>query len=555
MRSGFLFISVILNLFIDFQIYTNHYSPVLIFLWFISILLIILSFNKTMKLSLGKIKISPKTILLLLIISLPVFTRVANYNLYRIHGDELITAYFSATENFAQVNFFSGIPSDKGQWVAQFPTVFFVLQKLSFLIFGESLLSVKLSVLPYVFIVSLMLYLLVKKIFNEKTAIISVILYSFFAVSLYFETLGLHFISSTAAFMVFFYLALRNLKENTLFLSVLTGISAGFCFLFYTTSYIASPLMVIFFLVQLLRIRKISVVKNFIITVVGFLIVLGPFFIYAYKFDNYFTTRINQVSLFTGSWSIEKKEIEKGADSFLIMKKSFSESIQSLYKDGIGGHGGYTFGQLAFFERFSLYLFLLGLGIGFIVMFKKIELLFIFLTIIFSFLTLVLSIPPPAYQRFSLAFPFIAIIFSLPFYLLSSFKKTNLTLRHITIFLLLSIYLFNNQQYFLKSTKKENNNIDLRLISYINQRYLDRNIYIAAYPGFALEKWYYFAKGKNDRKIQSDYHDNFLKRFNPQEKYVYVILFPEAFTEKFSQLDQKGEIINLFQPNYSLFAN
>lgn len=563
-KQIFFILSITISLFINLKVFHDAYSPTLICLWLLSTILMVTSvipnlpLLKQLQPRKRSVKITKKVILFIFIIILPSLVRIANYNLGRNHiliADDLITAYFSATHNFLKINFFSGVPVEKVHWVAQFPTPFFVLQKIFFLAFGENLLTIKLSVLPYVFIVSLMLFLIVKEIFNKKTAAISVILYSFFTISLYFETLGLHFISSTAIFIIFFYLLLLNLRQNTPFYSALVGISCGFCYLFYTTSYIAFPFLILFFSIQLIKIRRFSIVKNFLITMVAFLIVLSPFLTYAYKFDNYFNSRIKQVSLLTGEWSEEKNRIKSGENAYLIIKGNLLKSIKSLYRNEIGGHGGYNFGRLAFFDRFSLYLFILGCLIGIILLFKKVEMFFIFLVIIISFITgIALTIPPPAYHRFSLAFPFIALIFSLPFYVLLSIKKIPSSIKILAVFILFAIYVFNNQSYFLHSIKDKEKSENLQLARYINQKFPNRNIYVASFPGFAFEKSYYFSPNKRARTIQTDYHNNILKKFNPNEKYVYVIIFPEEFNEKFKKLDGKGTLIQ-FSENYSLFVN
>ncbi|MEI7578671.1 MAG: hypothetical protein WCJ58_01370 [bacterium] len=42
--------------------------------------------------------------------------------------------------------------------------------------------------------------------------------------------------------------------------------------------------------------------------------------------------------------------------------KPITDSIQSFYKNGIGGSEGFEFGKLAVFNSFSLTIFLVGLG-------------------------------------------------------------------------------------------------------------------------------------------------------------------------------------------------
>lgn len=561
--------SLAINILITIRLFQSNYSHLLILLWILSILLFLISTVEPIKLKTDNLHLSKRLILYLTVIILPSMVRIANFNLDRIHGDDLITAYFSAHYNFDNINFFSAIPQDKGQWVSQFPTIFFILQKIFFLVFGESLLSVKFSIIPYVLLVSLMLFLITKAIFETKTALITLILYAFFAISLYHETLGLHFIASTAVFLVFFYLVLINFKQNKPSLSRQAGIFCGLCYLFYSSSYVAFPLLVLISIIQFLWYKKLSIIYNFILAVVGFLIVLGPFLIYTHKDNNYFLQRINQVSLLTGSWSGAPERIKKGEKPLLIVKENLVIAIKSFYQNGIGGHGGYEFGRLALLEKFNLYLFIAGLMLGLLLLWRKIELLLVFLIIVISFVTgIVLTIPPPAYHRFSLAFPFLVLITTLPFHLFLSIKKTKTLpsartlipaelsnrIKYVIIIVFLTIYIFNNQIYFQQSVKNENNNELLKLSKYINRNFPHRNVYVASFPSFAFEKIFYFSPGKTVNEIQTDYHDTFLKMFNPAEKYVYVIIFPDAFGKKFAQLDKNGRLIN-FSEYTSLFVN
>lgn len=400
-----------------------------------------------------------------------------------------------------------------------------------------------------------MLFLIVRAILNIKTAVIAVILYAFLAVSLYHETTGLHFISSTAFFMTFFYFTILQWKDNNLFYSVMTGLFCGFCYLSYITSYIALPLMAIIYFMQFINLRKLVVIRNFVFALIAFLIVLSPYLTYAFKFNNYFVSRTSQVSLLSGSWSGAKDKIASGeSNTFKEIKESVTNSCMSFYQDGIGGCGGYTFGNLAFFEKNSLYLFIAGALIGLFLILFNIKILFIYLILIFCFAEMAFSTPPPAYHRFSLSFPFISIILSIPFYILLSLDKTNKLIRYTVCVIFIFIYMYYNQQYFLKSIKGEDYHESVMISDYINNNLPGRHIYVAAYPGFGFDKVYYFSQGKNAKSIITGYHDGFLNTFNPNEKYVYAIIFPEAFNEKFQQLDPNGKIINISK-GYSLFAN
>lgn len=548
-------ISLLLSLYVSYKIYSNEYSHSLIFIWLLSILLIMIAFGVLNIIK--KIHFSKRWIFLMVVLSLPIIVRVSNYNLNRIHGDDLITAYFSAQYDFDKINFFSVIPQERGDWVCQFPTVFFVIQKIFFTFFGENLLTIKLSVTPYIFIVSLMIFLIVKKILNEKTALISIIIYSFFAPSLYLETLGLHFISSTVMFLIFFYFLILSIKAEKIIYPLLTGIFGAFCYLFYTSSYIALPILAFSYFIQFITKRRFTISKYFLISILSFLITISPFITYAYKYDGYFSQRINQVSLLNGEWSGAKDRIKNGEHPLTIIKENLILSFKSLYTDGIGGHGGYSFGNFAFFDRFTLALFIIGTLSGLLLLFKykKTEIALLYSIVIISFFTaIVLTIPPPAYHRFSIVFPFLVIIISFPFFIILSLRRINNLFKYSVILSVVLIYIMINQSYFLSSVMSEEYHEQLALSDFINQRFDKRNIYVAAFPAYAFEKIYYFTENKKAISIQSDYHINLIRRFNPNEKYLYIILFPDNFDDKFLQLDKKGELVK-FSKTHSLFFN
>lgn len=554
-KNTTLILPVLISLYINQRVLSNNYSPTLVFWWLLSIALLIFPFVlESIKRHSINFKLSKKLILLLLITSLPTIVRITNYQPNRIHGDDLMAAYFSATQDFPKINFFSGIPTLRTDWESQFPSPFFILQKIFFIFFGVSLLSVKLSIIPYVFIVTIMIFLITKFILNEKVAAIAIFLYSLFAINLYLETIGLWVVSGTAVFLVFFYFLICNFKKNTTFDSVFMGIFSGFSYLFYFNSYIAFPLMVLAFLTQLLIVRKWYVISNFLISFVGFAIVISPFFTYAATFDNYFRQRMDQVSLLTGAWSVAAKEIKQGKNPISLIKENALLSIRSLYESGIGGQGGVTFAKLALFEKLSLSLFILGMLIGPLLMLRKVELIFVFLVILLSLFQMILSIPPPAYHRFALAFPFLSIVCALPFYALLSTKKLNMGIKYVTTLLLLVLYGITNQRYFFTSVSNEKYHPILYVSEYINKHFPNRNIYVAAYPGFSFDKIYYFSRGKNAKKIHTDYHEALLKNYIDDEKYVYVILFPEEFNGKFMAANKNGNVINVTK-DFSLFVN
>ena len=537
-----------------FLVYRGSTSPWLAVLWLLSLFPFALSADDRPRRAGPRMRLSTIA-LLVFAAALPVLVRVANMDASRMHTDEFITAYASAKHDFAHTSFFGSMP-EYWEWQGQFPKPFFFLQRVFFEIFGASTLTMRLSVQIYVAAISAMLFLIVRDILDRRAAVVAVILSSFLAVSVYLETLGLHFVSSTAVFTVFFYLALREYRSGRSFDAALAGMACGFCFLTYYSSYLALPMLLAFAAIHWLRDRSWRVFRNFLIALFGVILVLAPFAAFAARFGNYVAPRTKQVALLTGEWSPYREAIANGTRTPLsVIRENLVLSLKSFVKEGIGGHGGYDLGHLAFFDRFTLALFLAGFLAGVVLLFRKSELVFVFLAIVAPFLTgMVLTIPPPAYHRFGIAFPFLVILMTLPFYLLLRLSPLPGSVRYALAAGILLVFACVNQRYFVEAVARDPAPDELRLSELINQRFDGRNLYVAAFDSFAFQKILYFNNKWPNRRVETTFHDHLLKRFNPNEKYVYVMILADAFRERFRKADPNGRFYR-FSISYSLFAN
>lgn len=549
----FLSISLLCTTWVCVMIGSNSYSVILPFLWAIAVVSVGLSGIFLSHMSVPRVHMTPRSLLIGCIILLPVIVRVANYQPNRIHGDDLLTATFSQEFHPLTTNFFAGVPEGT-EWVAKFPAPYFLFQKIFLRMTGASVLTVKLSVLPYVLFVSYMTYIIGSMLFGAYAGASAVVIYAFMAISVYHETLGLHFISSTAIYMLFFYAILRSFRTEKPAWFVISGITMGACYLSYTSSYIALPVMGAAMGIYAATTRKKQIIYRWIIwALLGCVITLAPFITYAITQENYFGGRINQVSLLTGSWSSSRLKTPSFPLARDLIIHNTDVALRSMIHDGIGGHGGYTFNQRAFFHPLGLVVFLAGLMF---ITFKKShrkESLLIFITIAISFLTgVVLTIPPPAYHRLTLTFPFIALISAAPFSLLAQkkFFTTGIWFACVT----LAVFAGVNLHYFKTSVRKEALIEDAAIIQHINQTYPNRHIHIAAFPSFALEKLYMFFTPKTALSIDTRYHLNYLQQFNRNEPYVYVITLPREFEAQFRAADPNGTI-TVFSDKYWFMVN
>jgi hypothetical protein len=459
-------LSVVYQYWIALAVIERSVNITTLVLWLLSIIFIYYSFpfskKKTVSTSQAKYKLSRKQLLLLiLVIGFAVLIRVyLMLDTNRFHGDEYQTAYFSYNlPKISDIDWFAVYP-ERGAWVSQFPVLFFVFQKLFFNLFGISTLVIRFSVLPYIIAVFIFLFLSVQRLFDTKTAFLSTFILSVFAPDLYLTSLGLHFISSTAFFLASIYFFLLTYQEGEKRHFAFLGVTLAFCYMTYYSSFIALPtIFVLFFL--LLSKKKLAGVKlsNYILAVLVLAYSIAPLTVYATQVDNFFTQRTDQISVFNGEWSQYSKE-KKDFNTYLnIAKEQTAVSLRSLYKDGIGGHGGYNFGHLALFDYFTIILF----GVGFLyfiyqsVAKRSSSHIFIVSVITLAFFSsMVFTIPPPAYHRFSIAFPFICIIISS---LLVKFQSINpqlsLTFTQGVVIAYIAIFCFTNLAHFNQFLEKD----------------------------------------------------------------------------------------------------
>jgi len=555
-RAAVVVLAVGLNVWTGLRLFYGH--PFLaVFSWLASLVLLVLA-------SSGKrVPSEPATpwtkrqwLTRAALICLPALVRLALFRLDRIHGDDLLTAYFSATYDLRHADFFAPVPADPGDWVSQFPAPFFVLQKLFFVAFGESGMTIKLSVLPYVVVIAGFLFAIARDLVDERAAVMAVVVYAFFGPSLYLETLGLHFVGSTAAFLAFFHFAMRELRGGRRRDALIAGLLAGSCYLFYLSSFLALPLAVLFFFLRGGAERERHVARNLLLFVVGVTAVLAPFLADAARHPSGYLRRFEQVALLGGEWSAYRAGGRAAAVPVVrAVSQSLQLSLRALVTPGLGGHGGYDFGKQALLEPLALGLAILGLLRAIALARRRSDWWLVIVTIALAFLTgMVLTIPPPAFHRFGIAFPFLALLISLPLHALIGAAIASRTLRLAATALLLAGLVVTQRLYFLRAALPENESVALRLVRFVDSQFPDRRLYVAAYPSYAFEKIYRLATRSPARRVVTGYHAELLANLDARRKTVYVVTLPDKFDAQFASRDPHGRIIR-FSPEYSVFVN
>jgi hypothetical protein len=550
MMTSSVFVHLGIALFLAGLVYFGYGHWMMALVWFVNVLV----FGMRVGVGLGITKESKRLVGLGLVIALlPVLVRLVLFVPDRIHGDDMVTAYFSAHYDWVEDNFFGAVPRDRGAWVSQFPSIYFVGQKLVFSGLGVGVWQTMVSTLPYVYFIGFSLYWLGMRLASKKVGIMAVGLYALFFPSLYLETVGLHFTMSVAMYSLLLVGLLEYFLSRKAGWAWISGMVAGFCYLAYTSSYIALLVAAGFFagLYIVDKARKKIVVDGgrFIL---GFLIVWMPFGVFLLS-NNYLVQRTDQVAFFEGEWSSAKSSEQSGDALKTLFMQHVHNSLRDVLVEPIEGHGGYNFGNQRMFTLVSMAFLVVGvMSVGYELWRKRISFWWvIILSVVISFFAVIFSIPPPAMHRFSLAFPLLSLIMAMGFYGLWSIKRWWVV---GLVGLLFAGYGWGNVKAYISMAREEQLNDSVVVAQEVGTLCHDRVWYMAAYPNFALSKIMYVVSGGKRNEIRTDYHNNLIMSFNPDEKYCYLILFPEAFNQTFMNLDENGKIYQLTE-SFSLFKN
>lgn len=484
-------------------------------------------------------------------------------NANAFHGDEYLTAYFSySLPDFSKIDWFGIYPQPR-DWIWQFPVLFFSLQKNFFNFSGISTWTMRLSVVPYLFLIFFLLFLIAKRLYHEKIALLSLFLLTFFSPDLYLSRWALHFHSSTAFFLLAVYFFILSIQDGQKKYFGLLGFALGLCYLTYYSSYLILPLL--FFYLILLILKKeihLSLLKNFLLSLVIFLYTLSPLTIYALKIENFLTPRFEQVKLINGSWS-PYKNINTGLQTFEVLKTQTILSVKSLYTDGVGGQGGYLFGGLSLFDKLTFFLILFSSVYFCFSIFKKrkINNFFILVTILACFTTgMILTIPPPAFHRISLAFPFLCLLLSVTLWDFYQFfarrwKKTTLLLFVTVVFFIILSNLLHFEQILAKPVPEDPDYHDYpAILTYLNDHQV-KNVYISAFPSYGMGK-VFFIQSAGRLKAITSYADEIFTLIPPGQTSYLIILNPDEnvfFKAKLAFPDLT--IINNYQRHLLLKTN
>lgn len=487
---------------------------------------------------------------------LPVAVRVANLDATRLHGDEYLEAYFADTQDFRHQSFFTLMP-ERGEWIARFPQPHFLIQRLFFEASGANprTLQIRLSVQLYSAAVGVTLFLIAEELSGAAAGWIAVVLYAFFAPSAYLETIGVHFVSATAALCWFFHRALRLRRRGELFDAALAGLACGLCYLTYYSSYLAFPLLAAFTGIGLLRGAGRRALTGFSAATGMVLAVVAPFAANLVTLQNSLTYRARQISLLTGHWSPHREAIAQGRESpAAVVWDNLVLCLRSAVRDGLGGQGGYEYGRLAFFDGLTLVFFLAGAVFCLAAWRRRPELLLVLGVVAAAFFGyVVLTIAPPAWHRLSVAFPFVALVMALPLAALARMRAPA-ALRVAVPCGILLLYAIRNECRLTEALVRDAPPPELPLLQVLKQRFGDRTVTIAGDRMAHLQKVFHFWDVPRAWDAPPVAQRVWLKSFRSGTRYVCVVNESFIYRAAFQKADPAGRFYAV-TPYYGVFAN
>jgi hypothetical protein len=445
------------------------------------------------------------------------------------HQDEFITAYTSWTlPTLSQIDWFGAYPQ---VWVSQFPILFHILQKPWLILMGPTVEAIRLSVLPYAMGIISVLYLFARLFGSKLFALLTTGLFIFFAPHLYLESTGLHFVSSSFFFLlaVASWCAFIKLKHDAFALTAGIGASCGL--LTYTSSYSTLPTIIgSAFVIWVWTKHPGHLLPGLKKAVAMAIIILAPFVTHALLINNFFTQRIDQVSVLWGSWSDTTGTTMPWHS--LVWNQTLT-AFQALTQDHIGGAGGYHFGGRGLMDLFTAVMLCIGILTSIWRGFVKRDPLHIVCIIAFvlPFLSgFILTIHPPPFHRISLLYPFMAFFVGQGIWLMTKHISPSV-LRKGMIACLFGIFaLFNWQRTHAMITNDtalypQNSRA---IAAYLNETAATGStIWIAAYPSFYLPQELLF-RTHNAFTLHADTTETILSRYQGDEPLILLNLTAET---------------------------
>jgi hypothetical protein len=198
----------------------------------------------------------------------------------------------------------------------------FIFDKLGETIFALRVFSVAVSLLTLVFF-----YFLAKKMFNQKIAIVSTLI--FFASHLYIalSRIGDHYVTGIFIFVLFLYFLIKGLKNNSVLFLFLSGVVSGFGYFFHKNAQVVIVVAVVYFIVLLINnlSNKKELLKKFVVVLVGFILTTFPLVL---NNPSGFFERMNFAPAFTNDGMQHMKQVYNTSNPVVVLGVNFQKTLK-----------------------------------------------------------------------------------------------------------------------------------------------------------------------------------------------------------------------------------
>ena len=234
--------------------------------------------------------------------------------------------------------------------------------------------------------------------------------------------------------------------------------------------------------------------------------------------------------------------------------------MQLLYlvKDDAGGCCGFNFGQVALLDPVTAALLVAGLLSALLMRRVRLEMLMAAGVVATSLFGLGFANPPPMVTRFALLFPFFALFLACPIALLLGATRLPRIVRWGASVALLTVLVGVNVRHLREGIARDTaggreDYEDIKVARFLQRTFPNQPVKVAAFGGFHLGYTLHFFLPGVD--VEVDYHQQLLDRFDSSREYVYVILFPPEFDQKFQRADPTGVLLTNVSRKYSIFVS
>lgn len=355
-----------------------------------------------------------------------------------------------------------------------------------FKILGISPLSMRLASVIYGISANILLYYLIKELYNKRVGLISFFIANFSHLAIAYSRINLPNIQAPFLFLLSFYFITWAIRKQKSWLFFLGGLLTGSSLY----SYSGAKIIVITNLLFLIMNRKKLKIKFWFSLIMGLLTITTPLIFYITKPNNNYLERENQVFILTNHryWHDRWQTNNLGIVLINQLKTNF---LSFLYK----GDYSNQYGNGPLLDRLSAFFFLtfFFVSIPIMVRFKKnrkIEearaLLFFLVFFLMVLILITFTESPPLSTRLVILYPVVSLFISLGINYPTFFLKKDRLIKSYLTIVLLTILFLNLKIYFYDYVRNKNAYYSWiepnSSIGFYIQRVKNRKVYLLPNP-------------------------------------------------------------------------